>query len=365
MVAAGGSQCGYCTPGFVMSLFAGYYANPRPDPRTMLSGNLCRCTGYRPILEAAASMPEPAPDDPFLARLGRDVQLPGSLSLEAHGARYDRPSDFAEALRLRAAHPDAVLLAGGTDLVVGVNQDGIRHEHVIALGDVPELRCLERSDADLRLGAGLTWSELERELAGEVPMLDELQPLFASPLIRNRATLGGNLATASPVGDAAPVLLALDAEVELASVRGTRSVPLAAFFTGYRDTAMERDELLVAVRIPLDPPTHGRFFKVSKREIDDISGVSAGLALWVEGGTVSRARFAFGGVAATPMRVPEAESFTVGRAADAGTVLGLQAILEETLAPIDDVRASAAYRRAMAGSLVAKFFAGIESEAVA
>jgi xanthine dehydrogenase small subunit len=302
LAGGGGSQCGYCTPGFVASMFAHYYRTPRGEVREALSGNLCRCTGYRPIWDAASSLGEPAEDDTFLSRLNEPARRPSALRYEAGEARFDRPTTLDDALMLRAAHPEARLVSGGTDLVVELNQRRARHAHWIGLDAVAELREHAESDAGFALGAGMSLVEVGRFLDRRVPLVDQLLPLFASLPLRARATLGGNLVTASPVGDGAPVLLALDAELELASVRGRRRLPLAAFFTGYRKTALEPDELLLRIHVPRPQPAMARFYKVTKRPLDDISAVAAAFALTLEHGVVRTARLAFGGVAATPVR---------------------------------------------------------------
>ena len=359
LMEAGASQCGYCTPGFVVSLFAHYYRPKQYDVEQALSGNLCRCTGYRPILDAARSLREPTRDDPFVRKL--DEPPPGARSLryQHRSVRIDRPYELDEALALREAYPEATLLAGGTDTVVDINRNGTRYEHLIVLDAVAALRTLEEDDTHLTLGAGLTFAELARMLAGRVPLLDQLFPLFASLPVRTRATLGGNLCTASPVGDSAPVLLALDATILLSSSVSQRSLPIARFFTGYRQTAMWPQELLVGVRIPRAQPTHARFYKVAKRTLDDISSVAAAFALTLEDGRVAQARFAFGGVAPTPVRAFSAEAIATGQPFDASLCAQIRAELEGTFAPISDHRASAAYRRALVTSLWDKFCAEV------
>jgi xanthine dehydrogenase small subunit len=357
MVENGGSQCGYCTPGFVMSLFAYYYSEPRPQPMAALSGNLCRCTGYRPIRDAAAQLPAAPADDVFRERLQRAAPVPASLQYRACRARFDRPATLLEALQLRATHASARLLQGGTDLVVEINQAGAHHEHLIALGGVPELGVIEERDGEVVIGAAVTWEQLEHDLRDRLGLLAQVIPLFGSPLIRARATLGGNLVTASPVGDAAPALLALDATVELASFHRRRSVRLREFFKGYRRTALRTDELLIAVRVADRSPSVARFYKVCKRELDDISSVSAAIAVWLDGARVQQARIAFGGVAATPVRAFAAEQALVGQRLDDASLRACQRAVAAAFTPIDDVRASAAYRSAMLTSLLAKFWA--------
>jgi xanthine dehydrogenase small subunit len=351
MVERGGSQCGYCTPGFVVSLFCEYY---RPDRRGFdpesISGNLCRCTGYRPIAEVARNLPHPSPADP---RLKMAVPTATAIDHRGGGRRFLRPADLDGAVRALADHPEATLLAGGTDLMVYANQRHDRFPMLIALDGVPELRSLEPGP-DLVIGAGVPLAELEERLP--VPLFQQLLPLFSSRLIRNRATLGGNLGTASPIGDSSPALLALDAELTLMSREGERRLPLTSFFLGYRRTALRPGELIASVHLR-DLPAIQRFYKVSKRVLDDISTVAAAFGLDLSGGKVVRLRLAYGGVAATPVRATAAEALAVGRPWDRETLTVVRAALDAVGTPLDDHRGSAAYRRAMMGSLLDKFFA--------
>lgn len=362
MVEEGGSQCGYCTPGFVVSMFAEYYRRERPawDPEA-IAGNLCRCTGYRPIRDAMRSLGAPASDDRFLARLDQPAPRLGALTqlrTRADGPRrLLRPASLDELLELLAAEPEAKLVAGGTDVVVEINQRHARWPLMISLEAVAELRGVEIGDETVEIGAGVSLSDVEHRLAHALPLLDELFPLFSSRLIRNRATLGGNLVNASPIGDSPPVLLALDAELELASSAGRRRVALAEFFTGYRETVLAPGEIVATIRVPRRAPTHAHFYKVSKRVLDDISTVAAAFALELDGdGAITRARLAYGGVAATPVRARAAEDALVGRAWTRETVAALAPILTSAFTPMSDHRGSADYRRAMTTRLFEKFF---------
>jgi xanthine dehydrogenase small subunit len=365
LVAEGGSQCGYCTPGFVISMFCEYYQPGRAAPDAeAISGNLCRCTGYRPILDALRSLPEPCPNDARLPVLQARPAPPQVFTHVGQGRRFVRPASLSEVFEARARDPDAVLIAGGSDLMVEANQRQRRFSTLIALDALPALRECQRGENELSLGAALTLSEIEHALRGalDLPLLRELLPLFASPLIRNRATLGGNLVTASPIGDAAPALLALDAALTVVGPRGERRIPLAAFFVAYRQTALLSDELVKSVHIPLPAPRFQRFYKVSKRVLDDISSVAAGCALDLDAaGTVTCLRLGFGGVAATPQRAQAAERAALGQAWDAHTLERMLSALESFGTPMSDHRASAAYRRAMIESLTRKFFADVQA----
>lgn len=357
MVEQGGSQCGYCTPGFVVSLFAEYYRE-RPVELEAIAGNLCRCTGYRPIRKVLAQIGQdrPAAEDPFRRRLDRSSAALGHHEQQRGEHRLVRPATLAEALDRLAAEPHAKLIAGGTDVVVEINQRFSRWPVLLALDAIPELQTIERGPERITIGAGVPLSVIERELAGELPLFDELWPLFSSRLVRNRATLGGNLANASPIGDAAPVLLALDAELIVESKSGVRHLPIAEFFLAYRKTALAPGELVTHVRVPTRRPTHAHFYKVSKRVLDDISTVAAALALDVdEQGSITRARLAFGGVAATPARAREVEDALIGRPWTAATLAAIRPLLERAFAPMSDQRGSADYRRAMVVQLVEKF----------
>jgi xanthine dehydrogenase small subunit len=357
MVEVGGSQCGYCTPGFVVSLFCEYYRPGRADfePES-ISGNLCRCTGYRPIADVARGLASPMQTDARLVRLRRrapDLTAPADAE-----SAFFRPTSLPETWDLLDAHPTATPIAGGTDLIVYANQRYQRFPKLISLEALADFSELTHTADEIVIGASVSLSRLERWLGEQAlgaTMLEQLLPLFSSRLIRNRATLGGNLGTASPIGDLAPALLALGARIELASRRGARSLPLAQFFTGYRTTALAPGELIRAVRVPRPLPTFQRFYKVSKRVLDDISTVACGLSLSLDAaGKIERFGAGFGGVAATPIASVALEQAARGRRWNEETLLVAEASLLGT--PQDDFRGSAAYRRALLGKLLEKFF---------
>lgn len=357
----GGSQCGYCTPGFVCSMAAEFY-RPGRDGFDVhaLSGNLCRCTGYRPIRDAAEALGAPAADDPLAARCSAPAPTPVPTRLSDDAGEFVRPGSLSEALALLAEHPGATVLAGATDLGVEGNLRGARPAYVVAVDRLPELRALATGPLEaLEIGAALTLSEVERGLGGAVPLLDAVWPQFASRLIRNGATIGGNLGTASPIGDLPPALLALEATLVLVSLDGEREVALADYFTGYRETVLRPGELIRSVRVPRPLAGLTAFHKIAKRRYDDISSVAVAFALSVEDGVVARARIGLGGVAATPLRAHATEAALEGRPWTARTVDAAAAALAAEGTPMDDHRASAAYRSAMLGQSLRKLFAEV------
>ncbi|WP_426367748.1 xanthine dehydrogenase small subunit [Streptomyces sp. E-08] len=374
MAVRGGSQCGYCTPGFVCSMAAEYYrpdrcAHPQADGASgaehgpngfdlhALSGNLCRCTGYRPIRDAAFAVGTPTDEDPLARRREEAPPAPVATEYARDDSVFVRKATLAETLRLLRERPDAVVVAGSTDWGVEVNIRSRRAGCVVAVDRLPELRELRVESDRVEIGAALTLTEIERRLDGEVPLLAELFPQFASRLIRNGATLGGNLGTGSPIGDSPPALLALDASVVLADADGEREVPLAAYFTGYRQSVRRPGELIRAVRVPLPLSPVTAFHKIAKRRFDDISSVAVAFALDVEGGIVRKARIGLGGVAATPIRALATEAALEGRPWTAETVEAVAPVLREEGTPMDDHRASASYRSAMLGQSLLKLYA--------
>jgi xanthine dehydrogenase small subunit len=353
MASAGGSQCGYCTPGFVMSLFAEYHREARVEfQEDCLTGNLCRCTGYRPIREAGASLELPAKDDAFEQRKSVKHE---QLRLEYAG--FHRPISLKEALELRAAHPEARLIAGGTDVALEITTAFKALPQLISLEAVPELLQWREVGGWLEIGASVTFSKIETDLSDQLPLLGELMPWFASRQIRNRATLGGNLGTASPIGDAPVVLLALAAELVLISVRGQRTVPLKDYFVGYRQTLLEPDEIIQTIRVPLQlQPALRRLYKIAKRGYDDISSVMAAFHCELNNGLIETVRLAYGGVAAIPTRAYNTEAELIGQPWTRATLERAKSALSLEFKPISDARASAAYRQKIIVNLLEKFW---------
>ena len=384
LAEAGGSQCGYCTPGFACSMAGEYYREDRtaaseheegcpahdaehgPNGFDLhaLSGNLCRCTGYRPIRDAAYSLGSPDENDPLQQRLSQPAPAPVATDVEVDGARFVRPATLAEALQTIHDEENAVLVAGSTDFGVEVKIRGRREPLVVAIEQLAELRTLDVTDDMVEIGAALPLSEVEKRLDGSVPLLAQLFPQFASRLIRNRGTFGGNLGTGSPIGDTPPALLALGARVVLASVDGEREVELADYFTGYRQSVRRADELIRAVRIPLPLAKVTAFHKIAKRRFDDISSVAVAFALDIEDGVVTAAKIGLGGVAATPLRATDSENALIGKPWNIQTVREVSEILKNEGTPMSDHRASSEYRSLMLGSALLKLYSStvIESK---
>ncbi|WP_328929109.1 FAD binding domain-containing protein [Streptomyces sp. NBC_00190] len=380
MAVRGGSQCGYCTPGFICSMAAEYY---RPDrcahgepgdsadsgddadaehgPNGFdlhaLSGNLCRCTGYRPIRDAAFAVGTPTDEDPLAQRREQSPPAPVATEYTQDDSTFLRKNTLAETLQLLRERPDAVVVAGSTDWGVEVNIRSRRADCVVGIDRLPELRKLRVASDHIEIGAALTLTEIERRLDGDVPLLAELFPQFASRLIRNGATLGGNLGTGSPIGDSPPVLLALEASVVLAGADGEREVPLADYFTGYRQSVRRPGELIRSVRIPLPLSPVVAFHKIAKRRFDDISSVAVAFALDIEDGIVRKARIGLGGVAATPIRSLAAEAALEGKRWSTETVEAAARELRGEGTPMSDHRASSLYRSAMLGQSLLKLYA--------
>ena len=360
MVRTGGSQCGYCTPGFVMSLFAAYYDGHADDGA--VEGNLCRCTGYLPIRRAAQSLPQPQPDDPFLRMLEGARASDASRSYEFNGQYFFLPVTLGEVFNLLAEYPEAVLIAGATDLGVEINKFHRQPQVMVSLEHIPELRTIEDTSDYVDIGAAVPLTHVEEGLRGLFPALDEMLHWFAARQIRNRATLGGNLATASPIGDLPPVLMALDAKLRLESAAGGRWVEVSSFFKDYRKTELRPGEVIRSVRIPKGLPAGtarrlSQAYKVGKRGTDDISIVAAAFVVDLDSKErVLRARLAYGGVAATPVRALEVEASLVGKPWNVETVRGVKRELWRAFTPISDLRGSAAYRQKLIVNLFEKFF---------
>jgi xanthine dehydrogenase small subunit len=368
-----GSQCGFCTPGFAMSLFALYENQPTcPDREEIdhtLSGNLCRCTGYRPIVDAtrdAYALPrQPLNRQPVIAALKALAKLP-PLDYEGANRRSHSPRNLAELAALREQLPEARLVAGGTDVGLWVTKQGRDLGEIIQLGAVAELKTLSLGAEHLEIGAGVTLTDAFAALTAFEPQWAELARRFASTPVKNAGTLGGNVANGSPIGDSMPALIALGARIVLQKGEASREMALEDFYLDYQKTALRPGEFVRALR--LDAPSAPlqrlfRSYKVAKRTDQDISAVAAGLAVHLDDeGIIRRARIAFGGMAATPKRADACEAALLGRPWDLNSVRLGMAALREDFTPMSDVRASSVYRLNVAANLLQRFWLETRSD---
>lgn len=374
------SQCGFCTPGIVMSLLDLYWRHvdgPRPDQAHIedaLSGNLCRCTGYRPIIEAAHRMfALPRPTSCKSRQEWEAELLPQLLALQNIQDNQDSqdsqsgtqhafwPQHLAALLDLRSRYPQATLLAGGTDVGLWVTKQMRDLPHIIYLGQVQELGAMTLEDGVLAIGAAVNLNAAYQEICRHYPQLTQFARRFASYPIRNAGTLGGNVANGSPIGDSMPWLIALGARIRLHSLRGVRELALEDFYLGYQQKDLAADEVLSHILLPLPerkPQAHLlRTYKLAKRFDQDISAVCAAFALELDAlGQITDARCAFGGMAAIPKRAAAAEAVLRGRLWDEDTLRAACAALSQDFQPLSDMRASSAYRMQAAQNLLRRYW---------
>ena len=364
LVETHGSQCGFCTPGFVMTMFAFHHGQEPLDDDTahdVLAGNLCRCTGYRPILDAMRQ----ANDQTDRGGKARDstavAQLEALRTLSAvevtNGNRhFFVPRTEDELANLLARNPSAHMLAGGTDLGLLVTKDNRKPARIILISEIPELREVRTRPDEIIIGAAATYSDVLPNVEPAYPSFGTLIRRFGSRQIRNLGTFGGNIATASPIGDTPPVLIALDAKVEIRAATGIREVEAKDFFVAYRETALRPGEFVRAIRLPLLKPNElFRTYKLSRRYDQDISAVCGAFKIVRDGEVITEARIAYGGMAATPRRAPAAEAVLVGRKWDQSASAAAAAALANDYQPITDFRGSANYRLTAAANLIRRF----------
>ncbi len=349
------TQCGFCTPGFVMSAYAFAAGGEKPELETIhdaLAGNLCRCTGYRPIVEAMTKV------------AGLAVEPPAAAPTRVEAASFDdaffAPRSLAELVKLRAQHPDALLLAGATDLGLLASRSREPPGKLIYLAHVPELNVLREDKNRVTIGAAVSYARAMPLLIGNYPALKTYLARLGSRQIRTMGTIGGNIGTASPIGDMPPVLLALEARLKLSSVRGTREVAIDDFFLDYRKTALAPDEVIESISMPKLWP--GEIFfcdKVSKRRDQDISTVAGAYRLRLKNGKCEDVRTGFGGMAATPKRSASAEA-----ALRRGDYEAAAHAIARDFRPIDDWRGTGAYRLQVAANLLRRLKLRVDGQPV-
>ncbi|MDH2325704.1 xanthine dehydrogenase small subunit [Cereibacter sp. SYSU M97828] len=348
MIAHHGSQCGFCTPGFVVSMAVGH-ACGRTDHDDVLAGNLCRCTGYAPIIRAAEAA-EAAPVPAWMQD-----------TVPERTADPFRPSSVAELARVYAAHPDATLVAGATDVGLWVTKE-LRSIRPIFLNGLRDMQQIEMGET-IRIGAGVTISALRDAMRDVHPSFAELLRRYASVQIRNAATIGGNIANGSPIGDGPPALIALGAALHLRRGDAVRQIPLEDFFLEYRRQDRLAGEFVEAVTIPAAAPTL-RCYKISKRFDQDISAACGCFNLTIEGSIITDARIAFGGMAGIPKRATAVETALIGQPWSLATVTSALPAFATDYQPMTDMRASAEYRLEAARNLLVRYFHDLSGEPV-
>jgi xanthine dehydrogenase small subunit len=344
MVDHHGSQCGFCTPGFITTMAAAH-ARGATDHQDQLAGNLCRCTGYAPIIRAAdAAASEPVPD-----------WMSETADLPAGDAPYPSPASSDALAAWYAAHPDGILIGGATDVGLWVTKQLRALDEICFTGRCADLQQIEQTDVGLRIGAACTITQVLEAVRDLYPSFAEMLRRYGSVQVRNAATIGGNIANGSPIGDSPPALIALGVVLHLRKGDTRREMPLEDFFIAYGKQDRAPGEFVEAVTIP-DQVDHLSCYKISKRFDQDISAVCGCFNIVVEGGKVASARIAFGGMAGTPMRATHVESALNGADWTTETVTAAQTAFEQDFSPMSDMRASAGYRMEVAKALLQRCF---------
>ena len=368
------SQCGFCTPGFAMSLWSLYLHNQdqcaipsRQQINETLSGNLCRCTGYRPIIDAAKRMvelPKVKFDQSTLATQLQDLTRTDMFVYEHEGQTFYAPRTLAQLVALRSQHPAACLVSGATDIGLWVTKQLRELGDIIYLRHVAELSGISERAGIIEIGAAVSLADAYRALIVHYPELTEMGQRFASLPVRNAGTLGGNVANGSPIGDSAPWLIALDAEIVLRGPNGQRVLLLEAFYLDYMKKDMRSDEFVEALRIPLPQPQRQfRTYKLAKRFDQDISAVCAAFSMTLHNNIVSHAHVVYGGMAATSRRAARAETALNGQPWNEAALEAAMQMLAQDYTPQSDMRGCAAYRMQTAQNLLRRFWLETNSDA--
>lgn len=356
-----GGQCGFCTPGFVMSITNMHEHKDKPDmqnAKNYLTGNLCRCTGYSPILNAALDVDKAKHIKVKQQYPPVDMaqQMNESVLIQDGNCEYYAPATLAEASEYKAKHADVIVFSGSTDLGVQINKGHLQPKRIMSLHLIKELYTCEAKGSEITIGARVTLSETQNLIEDHVPSKDRFLHIFASPQIKNAATLVGNIANASPIADTTPVLMALDAVVDIYGQIGRRSVELKNFYLGYKKLDLKKDEIITHIRFKI--PTHHHKihnYKVSQRRDLDISTVNASFNFTMNGSKIESARIALGGVAATTIRLNDIENQIKGLEINKKNVEDIKKLISASINPLSDVRGTADYRKLLAANLFEKF----------
>ena len=369
MVNYHGSQCGYCTPGFVMSLFSLYKNNISYDKKIIeeaISGNLCRCTGYRPIIDAAKSLKNTGPDQ-FKKDKKKIITLlkkirPENLLIYNKDKKYFAPRTVNELKKILKKNSNFDFLSGGTDISLIVTKQKKKLKNIIYLNSINELKNIKKNNKYIEVGATTPLIKFEKFIKRYYSDFNTILKRYGSVQIRNVATIAGNIATASPIGDSLPLLLSLDATIVLESFNKKTILPLKNFFVSYRKTKLKKDQFISAVRIPIFKKNIFKAYKISKRIDDDISSVCASFNLSIENKKIKNIKIAYGGMAAIPKRAINCEKMLLNSNFSENTIFKAQKSLEKDFQPIDDMRASKDYRMEIAKNLLMKCFTEIKKK---
>ncbi len=368
MVDTDGSQCGFCTPGFIMSLFALYKNSKNPSREEIddaLTGNLCRCTGYRPIIDAAIKSCSNHRQDHIsenefevIEQLQKINQLKETNSFFTATQKYHKPHALADALKLKFSFPQALVVSGATDVALRVTKKHELLTEIIDISGVEELKNRIEENDRIYFGAGLNLEDVRLKTENSLPALHKMLNVFGSRQIRNRGTLGGNVANASPIGDMPPVLMAHNASVILESIYGKRELKLTEFITGYRTTQLKPTEIITGIKIPKpDKNIILQSYKISKRKDLDISTVSAGFSLQLNNESiVVDIKMYYGGMAATTKEPLQTKQFLIGKKWERKTIEEAMQLIDQEFTPISDARSGAEARKIMARNLLLKFW---------
>lgn len=368
MIRNFGSQCGFCTPGFIMSMANMYEHKSKPteqNAKNYLTGNLCRCTGYTPILQAALDVD--TQKHVLLKNKFSNInfselsnQMAESVLITTDHFEYFAPISLQEACRYKEEHPDAIIFSGGTDLGVQINKGHLQLKRILSLHLIKELyiQKIETSenDSEVIVGSRVILSEFQRLIEKHIPSMDNLLNIFASPQIKNMGTLVGNLANASPIADMTPVLMVLDAEVDISGQNRKRTKALKDFYLGYKKLDMQKDEIITQIRFKIPKAQQIiENYKVSQRRDLDISTVNASFNFTMNGNKIETARIAFGGVAATTVRLSAVEKQIEGKELNQHSIEEIKKLIRGSIKPLSDMRGTAEYRTLLAANLFEKY----------
>jgi len=369
MVKYHGSQCGFCTPGFVMSLFSMYKNHNSYNNELIkdsIAGNLCRCTGYRPIIDAAKSLNKINKSDQFKKNKKNTIKLLKKINLknifiENKGKKYFSPRTIKELKKVIKKNSNSHFLSGGTDLSLIVTKERKDINNIINLQDIDELNFIKEKNNNIEVGAATPLIKFERFILKYYPDFNSVLKRYGSVQIRNVCTIGGNIATASPIGDTLPILLSLNSEIVIETTKNKKILPLKNFFLGYRKTKLKKGEFIYSIKIPIYKNNVFKAYKISKRFDDDISSLCASFNLEIVNKKIKKAIIAYGGMAEIPKRATNCENFLNNANLSLDNFEKAKNFLEKDFTPIDDMRATKDYRIEVAKNLLIKCFLEIKS----